>query len=67
MKLLVKSGSGERIPFGEREFDFVFSGEGSLTVFAAEIAPTMKHCGFAVFHITSIFSIHFLICFIVSK
>ena len=59
VKPLVKSGSGERIPFGDGEFDFVFSGEGSFAksakpaVFAAEIARTMKHGGFAVFHFTN--------------
>jgi len=46
---LVKSGSGERIPFGDDEFNFVFSGEGSFTrsvkpaIFAAEISWRMKH------------------------
>ncbi|CAK8542036.1 unnamed protein product [Lathyrus sativus] len=59
VKPLVKSGSGDRIPFGENYFDFVFSGEGSFTrsakpaVFAAEIARTLKPGGFAVFHFTN--------------
>ncbi|MCI52931.1 hypothetical protein A2U01_0074177, partial [Trifolium medium] len=30
VKPLVKSGTGERIPFGDGYFDFVFSGEGSF-------------------------------------
>ncbi|XP_004492512.1 uncharacterized protein [Cicer arietinum] len=59
VKPLVKSGSGERIPFGDGAFDFVFSGEGSFArsakpaVVAAEIARTLKYGGFAVFHFTN--------------
>ncbi|KAJ1387575.1 S-adenosyl-L-methionine-dependent methyltransferase [Sesbania bispinosa] len=58
-KPLVKSGRGDRIPFGDGEFDFVFSGEGSFArsakpaEFAAEIARTLKPGGFAVFHFTN--------------
>ncbi|WJX82239.1 hypothetical protein P8452_65022 [Trifolium repens] len=59
VKPLVKSGTGDRIPFGDNYFDFVFSGEGSFArsvkpaVFAAEIARTLKPGGFAVFHFTN--------------
>jgi len=56
----VKLGSGERIPFGDGEFDFVFSGEGSFgksaksVVLVTEIARTMKHGGFMVLHFSNL-------------
>ncbi|KAJ1416302.1 S-adenosyl-L-methionine-dependent methyltransferase [Sesbania bispinosa] len=56
-KPLVKSGDSRRIPFGNNSFDFVFSGDGALekspnpSVFAAEIARTLKPEGFAAFHV----------------
>ncbi|XP_027351618.1 uncharacterized protein LOC113862691 [Abrus precatorius] len=55
-KPLVKSGRGDRIPFSDGTFDFVFSGDGSFeksakpAEFAAEISRTLKPGGFAVFH-----------------
>ncbi|KAG4922203.1 hypothetical protein AAZX31_18G189400 [Glycine max] len=55
-KPLVKFGRGERIPFGDGAFDFVFSGEDSFVKsakpaeFAAEIGRTLRPGGFAVFH-----------------
>ncbi|KAL3001289.1 hypothetical protein AAZX31_09G258500 [Glycine max] len=55
-KPLVKFGRGERIPFGDGTFDFVFSGEHSFVQsakpaeFAAEIGRTLRPGGFAVFH-----------------
>ncbi|XP_061362134.1 uncharacterized protein LOC133305898 [Gastrolobium bilobum] len=57
-KPLVKFGRVDRIPFGDGTFDFVFAGEGIFersakpSAFAAEIARTLKHGGFAVFHFT---------------
>ncbi|XP_057435309.1 uncharacterized protein LOC130728008 [Lotus japonicus] len=59
VKPLVKSGTGDRIPFGDATFDFVFSGEGSFArsakpvEYAAEVARTLKLGGFAVFHFTN--------------
>ncbi|XP_052728210.1 uncharacterized protein LOC108347614 isoform X2 [Vigna angularis] len=56
VKPLVKFGRGERIPFGNRTFDFVFSGEDSFLQsakpadFAAEIDRTLKPGGVVKLH-----------------
>ena len=70
MNPLVKSGSGDRISFGDGEFNFVFSGEDSFTrlvkpaIFVAKISWRMKRVDRNKITIFLVFSV--FLCFFYS-